>query len=549
MEKHFTYSSGLSFAISPSIARIVGLLGVPLLVTSPEQAWQHLMAFRNERRLHRRTCDASGQEMLSAYPQSTPFPVYKNDIWWGDSWNPLRYGRPIDFGRPFFPQLAELQKVVPREGTSIFNSENCEYNGHIRESKNCYMNSLVFRCEDTHYSYWMVNDKDAVDCLMVNESSLCYECLDCDHIYEAVGLQECNNCHHCYFSYQLRGCAHCIGCSNLSNASYCVENRQVTKEEYQRVLATVLTGRRSDLHKGWLLFNSAYQAGEHRATRNINCENIVGDHLFNSKNCEMAFDGHGGEDMYHTISFGDSKDVVLSYSAGWPRCELVYFSAVTRASTDIAFCYYTFFSSGLRYCDSSMQSHDCFGCIGLRHSRNCILNSAYTTHEYQQLSKRLIEHMKDTGEWGHFFPPYLSTFSYHDSAAQDYFPLCETEAIKAGFRWQDEVSPAQTPVTTMAPDNREDIAIQSSALVYSCSRTKRPYKVTNTELGFYKTMNLPPPDLSPDERHRARLVRRNPYLLWGRACARSGRMIYSSFAPHKPETVVSDEEFRRHVWG
>ena len=123
-------------------------MGVPKTELSFQQALQQLMAFRNEWKLHRRKCDFTGEEILSAYSEDVPFPVYKNEVWWGDGWNPLDYGRKFDFSKPFFEQLKQLQAEVPREGTSVFRSENCAYNGHIRESRNCYMNSLVYRCEE-----------------------------------------------------------------------------------------------------------------------------------------------------------------------------------------------------------------------------------------------------------------------------------------------------------------------------------------------------------------------------------------------------------------
>ncbi len=62
------YSSGLELPLTPKEARFYDFMGVPPPRQAPERILQRLMAFRNERKLHRRTCDFTGKEMLSAYP-------------------------------------------------------------------------------------------------------------------------------------------------------------------------------------------------------------------------------------------------------------------------------------------------------------------------------------------------------------------------------------------------------------------------------------------------------------------------------------------------
>ncbi|USN57480.1 MAG: hypothetical protein H6766_03435 [Candidatus Peribacteria bacterium] len=71
-------------------------------------------------------------------------------------------------------------------------------------------------------------------------------------------------------------------------------------------------------------------------------------------------------------------------------------------------------------CDSS--SH-LFGCIGLRNKSYCIFNKQYTKEEYNALVPKIIEHMKQTGEWGEFFHPSLSPFGYNETVANEYYPV------------------------------------------------------------------------------------------------------------------------------
>ncbi|OGI67585.1 hypothetical protein A2732_00005, partial [Candidatus Nomurabacteria bacterium RIFCSPHIGHO2_01_FULL_40_10] len=89
------------------------------------------LAFRNERTLYKRTCSKSGQPIISLYPESTPFPVYNQPLWWGDEWNPVDYGQDYDLNRPFFDQLLELKNKVPRSSLLVINCKDSEYTNNI----------------------------------------------------------------------------------------------------------------------------------------------------------------------------------------------------------------------------------------------------------------------------------------------------------------------------------------------------------------------------------------------------------------------------------
>lgn len=532
----------------PYYSRICELLDVPPPKKDHFKIWQILMSHRNELELYRRKCDFSGKEIISAYPSDSQFQVYSNEIWWGDEWDASDHGQEIDFSKEFFPQLRELQLKVPREGTSVFFSENSKYNSHTRESKNCYLNTLAYRMEDSLFSYWVINGKNIVDSFMCNESTLCYECLDCAELYDCIGLQECYNCNNCYFSYQLRRCDNCIGCWDLVGKSYHVCNEPVSQEVFEDFKNNLINGSYKSLEEGWKVFKQAYKNAKHRATYNINCENVVGDHLINCRNFYYTFDVQNSEDFYYTISGADSKDVVLCHSAGWPSCELVYQSAVTRGSQNIAYCYYTFFSNNLRYCDSSMNLKDSFGCVGLKKKENAILNKVYTKHEYEDLKKKLISHMTETGEWGEPLPPSLSTFSYNQTAAQNYFPLTKEEAIELGYSWRDEKEKVSNKSDYELPDSLRETAGDICSKTLICQETKKAYRIVKEELEFYKKMNLPLPRLAPRTRHERRKDRRNPYMLFKAKCAKTEEEVYTSFPDGKVEGVYSEDAYRKEVY-
>lgn len=517
-------------------------LGIPLPTTSPLERMRTLMAFRNEWKLYRRKCDATGADIISAYPPDSHFTVYNNAYWWGDTWDALEYGRDFDFLRGFFEQFAELQRAVPREGTTIFNSENCDYNSHIRQSKNCYLNSLVAKCEDTSYSYWMVNDKDCYDCIYTNDSTLCYFTSDVNNCYQCVMLAESNNCTDCHFSYQLKGCHNCLFSSNLVNKSYYIYNKPVTRAEFEETKKSLLNGSYTTWQHNVAEFKKLRHESVHQNIHSVNVENSTGDHLFNSRNCDYCFDAHGSEDCYNAVSLADSRDVVNSYSAGWPACELVYMSNVSRGCTDIAFCTYSWFSQNLRYCDSMNSCSDCFGCIGLRRKKYCIFNRQYTKEEYEVLVPRLVEHMKERGEWGQFFPRSLSPFAYNESAAMDFFALTKEEILERGWNWREaSASEYQNATLAIIPDTIVDVPDSITKEILKCDGCGKNYRIIPAELRFYRSMNMPIPRQCSTCRHAQKMQARNLPFLWERTCRKCTAPIYSSFDPTSKETVYCQE--------
>lgn len=523
-----------SFGISDKEIAFCERLNMPLPTLSPEERLRLLLATRNEWKLYRRKCDATGKEIISVYPPDSGFKVYNNETWWEDSWNALEYGRDFDFSHGFFEQFAELQKAVPREGTSIFNCENCDYNLHIRQSRNCFLNSLVAKCEDIHYSYWMSNDKDVIDCDYTNDSTLCYWCTDVNNCYNCVVLQESNDCNDCFFSYQLRGCHNCIFCNNLINKEFHVFNKPVGKGEFEMMKTKILDGSASSWHEAYQDFLKLRKEAIHQGVHTLKCENCTGDHIYNCKSCANCFDSFESEDCFNSISLSDSKDVYNAYSAGWQRCEVVYNCCVSRTSTNIAFCTYTWFSANLRYCDSCVSCQDCFGCIGLRHKQYCILNKQYDKPSFDRLKMTIIEHMKKTGEYGEFFPPALSPYAYNETAADEFFPLAKEEAQKRGWRWrEEEISSIKDNITNE---------------ILACAQCGKNYKIIPQELKFYRNIRLPLPRECPSCRHAERMALRNLPHLWGRKCSKCGNTIKTTYAPERPETIYCEQCYLQTIY-
>lgn len=70
---------------------------IPSPTLCPDCRQRRRMAFRNERNLYRRSCDASGKQIISIYKPDCGFKVYDQKIWWSDSRDAMTYEREFDF--------------------------------------------------------------------------------------------------------------------------------------------------------------------------------------------------------------------------------------------------------------------------------------------------------------------------------------------------------------------------------------------------------------------------------------------------------------------
>src|SRR3989344_2546768 len=143
------------------------------------------LAFRNERTLYKRKCDAPGhsEEIISNYAPDAQCPVYDIKFWWSDEWDPMDAGREYDFSKPFFAQLKELSRKVPSVALLNLNAVNSDYCNFTTDNKNCY---LVFGGdfnEDCSYSTFNFVSKDVLDTYFVNKCELCYELVDSEPCY------------------------------------------------------------------------------------------------------------------------------------------------------------------------------------------------------------------------------------------------------------------------------------------------------------------------------------------------------------------------------
>lgn len=541
--------TGKDFIISEWEQDFLAKRGFPLPTLCIEERHRRRLAYRNERRMYKRKCDATGESIISIYSPDKNLTVYSPEFWWSDRWDARDYGRDYDFSRPFFEQFKELQRVVPRLSLLNTKAENSEYCNCTVSNRNCY---LVFGGdfnEDCMYSIFCFYSRGCADLYWANRCELCYECVDCDDCYNCQFCAHAYNCKDSVLLYDCVGCSDCFGCVGLRNQQYHFFNEKYSKEEYANKIAKYNLKSFEGLQLAKEDFANFKAKFSHRHAYLINCENSSGNNMVNVKNCRNCFDvGGPAEDLKDVLIAGWNLHDALSCNHIGHGSDNAYEVSSAPGVSNCYFCNLPWYSNNLYYCDvATNNSHDLFGCCGMKKTEYCILNKQYKREEYEVMLPRIIEHMKSTGEWGEFFPIENSLFAYNETIANDYLPLKKEEALARGLKWQDEEINA-TGSGDAVPDSITDGDENIYKKTFVCEETGRPYRVNELEIKLYKKLGIPIPHFAPETRNVHRFSNRAPWKSWQRQCAKCSTDITTSFSPERPEKVYCEKCYLREVY-
>ena len=523
---------------------------IPSPTLCPDCRVQRRMGWRNDRTFYHRKCDLSGKQIISIYPEDTPFPVYHQSEWYSDKWDPMEYGQTYDFSRSFFEQWHELMLKVPSLGMDLVNCENSDYCNYCGDDKDCYLDIAGEANEDCYFDLFTKYSRDCIDCTFAYHSELCYECIQCYGCHTCRNSMYLDDCSDCAFCFDCKGCRNCLLCTNLRNKEYYILNEQHTKEEYQAKLAELNLGSNSALRSVFDIWKKMrIERGIYRDMYNLSCEDCTGNDIKNSKNCHHCFNATNCEDSKYLYDVLDAKDCQdLNYSLYKP--EAAYELISTLSMKFSAFNMASHYNSNVYYCDLTNNSKNLFGCIALNHKEYCILNRQYTKEEYENLVPKIIVHMQNTrstssgqaGEWGQFFPLDICPFGYNETVAQEYMPLTRKEVESRGWKWAEEQKTEKEYMGPQVevPDRIDDTTDTLCEKILLCEKSGKPFKIIPQEFKFYKKLGIPVPKRSPVQRHKDRNDLRNPRRLWNRKCSKCGKDVRTSYDPKRPEKIYCE---------
>lgn len=523
-------------------------INVPEPTFCPECRQQRRFAFRNERVLYSGKCGLCGIPTVGIYSANYPGPVYCLDCWWSDKWDSTQYGKDYDSSKSFFEQFKDLMYSTPVPASINIGSVNSIYSVSSLYNKNCYMVISCLRNEDCYYSYQLLDSRDILDGFYARESELGYELVDAEKMYGSKFCYKTQNCNDSAFLYDCNSCTKCFMSTNLRNKSYVFKNKQLTKEEYEKQISKIDFGSYKIIEELKKEYKNIVINAIHKFTNQIKCENSVGDHLLDCKDCFMCFDVKNAENSRYSItSPGPLKDCYdVNYATGELHCDVM--SCV--GGTENKFVGYCWGRSNVEYSWHVMNSENCFGCSGMNKKQYCILNKQYSKEEYIALRAKIVDDMKKRGEYGEFFPATLSPFGYNETISNDMLPLKKEDAALSGFNWCDNLPGTrgkETVVPNSLPDNIKETQDQIIKEVLACVSCGRNYKIVVQELEFYKKINIPLPRKCFDCRHMERMNMRNPRHLYHRKCANCTNEFETTYASDRPEKVYCETCYQKEV--
>ena len=523
------------------------LLSIPPPKVCPELRLMTRLAFINQVYLYNLKCSSTGKNIFSYHSPDSPYPVYDNQIWWGDSWDASSYGRDFNFELTFFKQFQALETVVPHLALQAQRNENCAYLNNASDNKNCYLIFNTSFAEDCQYCENVWHSIDCVDCTFTKRSELCYDCISCNRCYNLQSSIFSDDCSDSFFLQNCRACKNCFGCVNLHRKQYCFFNQQLTKDQYFLRINELDLSSISERKKITLRFQELVKTMPMPNIMASNVERANGNLIYNSADIANGFFINEGEFLYNCMNLDTNCKNCVDLTAFGNQVSFVYDSIrIGHQCQKLAFCQFCFNgSSDLYYCKGCYSCKNCFGCVGLRHKQYCILNKQYSKENYENLLIKIVGHMRGTSEWGRFFPINLSHIPYNRSFAKRYFTKNKEEVLSLGLKWHFEEAIAGAERSQSIPDK---IPEGVDSLILQSNISGKAFKVTKHELDILRSRNLPLPTFSYDERMEIRALKMGSVKLRAVKSAKTGHTLQTAFRESDYSVIWEKEHIEREMF-
>ena len=170
--------------------------------------------------------------------------------------------------------------------------------------------------------------------------------------------------------------------------------------------------------------------------------------------------------------------------------------------------------------------------------------------------------MKNTGEYGEFFPPEIVPVCYNETQGSLYAPMTKEQVLSKGWQWEEIVPGTfgkETVLSADIPDKVDDVPDSYLKEIFSCIDCSKNYNITQNELLFYRKEIIPFPRKCPTCRYKRRFNIRPLRKLWHRSCMcikeshihGAGECeveFETSYAPDRPEIVYCEKCYQQEVY-
>jgi hypothetical protein len=289
---------------------------------------------------------------------------------------------------------------------------------------------------------------------------------------------------------------------NLRNKQYCIRNNQHTKEEYFEKLKKI----KFDSYKNLEIFKKEFENilkkdVIHRENTNIRTTDSVGNYLTNCDKCVNVFNFEDSQNCRNQLRGFGTKDCI-DQTVTWGTELSGNNAGASEGGYLLKYSSWADIAKYSEYLDLCIEVEYCFGCIGLRKKKYCILNKQYSKEEYEKLKAQIISDMKKNGEYGQFLPYSMGFCGYNMSTAMIYFPHVTKEEIKQkGGHWSEEDFSSNDGIPSMdLPDTIFDTKKSISNQPLICPETKYRFNISPTEYEFHNRKGFALPRVHFDQR-------------------------------------------------
>jgi hypothetical protein len=540
--------TGEAFEITDKDIEFCRLLRVPPPTLTWWAAIRHKRAFVGGFDLFRRSA-SDGTSVVTMYDPESFAHFLPTETWHSDAFDPLASGFSVKPSESFLSQLDQLWRTFPWPALQRdLRSENSDWSNYFISTKNAYNCWETGYSEDVYYTDMSGYMKQCSDLFVCINCEWCYDDANCQKCYRVHFSEQCEQGTDLFFCLGCKSCSDCFGCTNLFHKSYCFLNEQLTPDAYrERLRAIDLSDSR--VVEEWRLkikqeyWSKAYRCGAHMQ----NAEQSLGDNITNSKDV-LGISIWDSERVFKGILTVAGKDCY--YTDGSMQQERCYSDMDSLPGSECRMTIWCCSCIDMEYSTLCTNCEHCFGCVGLRHKKFCILDKQYTEEEYWPLVDAIRTAMLERGEYGEFLPYTSSPLAYNNSAAMIFFPIEEQEARQLGARWYTFPHEAtQNESADAIPFKLADTDDSILKRTFCCPVSGRAFRFVKPELEFHREMNLALPRVHPTVRRSTRAAQQFPMQLHPRTCAMCKTSMLSRIPPSFAAPVLCQECYGQAVIG
>lgn len=172
----------------------------------------------------------------------------KSHCFMNEQLTPEEYKKRMNEIMGSYSKMKEIQKKFdgfslqfPRRENNNLKTVDCtgDYLFECKEVKNSFEAARAENCKN------LFSSKDITDSIGTIgygfKSEMLLETVATGYCSSAVGCYAVEGSQNVFYSFGIRNCKNCIGCSGLKNASYCILNKQYSKEEYEKTSEHIIT--------------------------------------------------------------------------------------------------------------------------------------------------------------------------------------------------------------------------------------------------------------------------------------------------------------------